>query len=41
MRVYESVGSSLILNECIWEIWMYVSQFEGIWKYMIIYECKG
>ena len=40
MRVYERIGSSLMVNECIWEKMNVYEPYEGIWKYMTVYECK-
>ena len=35
MRVYKSVRSSLMVNEC---IWMRMNVYEPIWEYMKVYD---
>ena len=41
MSLYESVWGFIKVYECIWKrMDIYMRQHDGIWKYMIVLECK-
>ena len=40
MNVYESVWSSMMVYKCIWKPMNVYEPIDGIWKYIIIFECN-